>query len=268
MDEITYSSLYRKDNYLNKNISILSGKTIIEYDLKSANTSLCSEYHLLPQSQIDAIAALPRTQRVVKIGKLCRKNKEFNEGLKKAFIDIRRRFFEANNIQDEDILCIKKDAIFCLRRCPNNKFGPCLFREKNVYSSYLYLPPLEVYYKSSFRPDKRVICVKGISDEVLTLHEDYMLKFLMKIFTYIEGGNRKALYRYFSDFVTGYKHRLLDPGYYREFNQNSKMISYDGVTSYDDDTFIPYEGHEKVNHLNIDYNFANVLIPLMKILIY
>ena len=96
MDEITYSSLYRKDNYLNKNISILSGRTIIEYDLKSANTSLCSEYHLLPQSQIDAIAALPRTQRVVKIGKLCRKNKEFNEGLKKAFIDIRRRFFEAN----------------------------------------------------------------------------------------------------------------------------------------------------------------------------
>ena len=268
MDEITYSSLYRKDNYLNKNISILSGKTIIEYDLKSANTSLCSEYHLLPQSQIDAIAALPRTQRVVKIGKLCRKNKEFNEGLKKAFIDIRRRFFESNNIQDEDILCIKKDAIFCLRRCPNNKFGPCLFREKNFYSSYLYLPPLYVYYKSSFRPDKRVICVKGISDEVLTLHEDYMLKFLMKIFTYIEGGNRKALYRYFSDFVTGYKHRLLDPGYYREFNQNSKMISDDGVTFYDDDTFIPYEGHEKVNHLNIDYNFANVLIPLMKILIY
>ena len=90
----------------------------------------------------------------------------------------------------------------------------------------------------------------------------------MKIFTYIEGGNRKALYRYLSDFVTGYKHRLLDPGYYREFNQNSKMISDDGVTSYDDDTFIPYEGHEKVNHLNIDYNFANVLIPLMKILIY
>ena len=268
MDEITYSSLYRKDNYLNKNISILSGKTIIEYDLKSSNTSLCSEYHLLPQSQVDAIAALPRTQRVVKIGKLCRKNKEFNEGLKKAFVDIRRRFFEANNIQDEDILCIKKDAIFCLRRCQNNKFGPCLFREKNVYSSYLYLPPLEVYYKSSFRPDKRVICVKGISDEVLTLHEDYTLKFLMKIFTYIEGGNRKALYRYFSDFVTGYKHRLLDPGYYREFNQNSKMISDDGVTSYDDDTFIPYEGHEKVNHLNIDYNFANVLIPLMKILIY
>lgn len=268
MDEITYSSLYRKDNYLNKNISILSGKTIIEYDLKSANTSLCSEYHLLPQSQVDAIAALPRTQRVVKIGKLCRKNKEFNEGLKKAFVGIRRRFFEANNIQDEDILCIKKDAIFCLRRCPNNKFGPCLFREKNVYSSYLYLPPLEVYYKSSFRPDKRVICVKGISDEVLTLHEDYTLKFLMKIFTYIEGGNRKALYRYLSDFVTGYKYRLLDPGYYREFNQNSKMISDDGVTSYDDDTFIPYEGHDKVNHLNIDYNFANVLIPLMKILIY
>ena len=77
MDEITYSSLYRKDNYLNKNISILSGKTIIEYDLKSANTSLCSEYHLLPQSQIDAIADLTRTQRVVKICKRCRKNKEF-----------------------------------------------------------------------------------------------------------------------------------------------------------------------------------------------
>lgn len=268
MGETIYSSLYLRDNYLNKNISILSGKTIIEYDLKSANTSLCSEYNLLPQAQIDAIAALPRTKRVVKIGKLCRKDKAFNEGLKKAFVDIRRRFFEANNIQDEDILCIKKDAIFCLRKCPNNRFGPCLFRPKNVYSSYLYLPPLEVYYKSALRPDKREICVKGISDEVLTLHEDYILKFLMKIFGYIESGNRRELYKYLSDFTTGYKHRTLEPGYYREFNQNSRMISDDGVTSYDDDTFIPYEGREKVNHLNIDYNFANVLIPLMKILIY
>ena len=111
-----YSKLYLKDNYLNKGISILTGKTIIEYDLKSANTSLCSEYHLLPQDQIEKISALPRSKRVVKIGKLCRKNKEFNEGLKRAFVDIRRRFFEANNIQDEDILAIKKDAIFCLRK--------------------------------------------------------------------------------------------------------------------------------------------------------
>lgn len=55
-----YSKLYLKDNYLNKGISILTGKTIIEYDLKSANTSLCSEYNLLPQDQIEKISALPK----------------------------------------------------------------------------------------------------------------------------------------------------------------------------------------------------------------
>ena len=110
-----YSKLYLKDNYLNKGVSILTGKTIIEYDLKSANTSLCSEYHLLPQDQIEKISALPRSKRVVKIGKLCRKNKEFNEGLKKAFVDIRRRFFEANNIYPEEVISIKKDALFKMK---------------------------------------------------------------------------------------------------------------------------------------------------------
>lgn len=263
-----YSKLYLKDNYLNKGISILTGKTIIEYDLKSANTSLCSEYHLLPQDQIEKISALPRSKRVVKIGKLCRKNKEFNEGLKKAFVDIRRRFFEANNIQDEDILAIKKDAIFCLRKCRINEFGPCLFRPKNVYSSYLYLPPLELYYKGSYLPSKELLAVKGISDETLHLHEDYMLTFFKQLFRHIEEGKQHNIFRYLSDFTTAYKLKQLEPGYYREFNQNSLMIDEGGEVTYDDETFIPYEGSEKSAHLNIDYNFSKVIIPLLNILIY
>ena len=48
-----YSKLYLKDNYLNKRNFHFNWKEIIEYDLKSANTSLCSEYHLLPQDQIE-----------------------------------------------------------------------------------------------------------------------------------------------------------------------------------------------------------------------
>ena len=85
--------MYLKDTYLNKDIDIITNRKIIEYDLKSANTSLCKEYKLLPEEQIAKIEQMKKKDRVVTIGKLQRKNKEFNASFKNSFKDIRRRFF-------------------------------------------------------------------------------------------------------------------------------------------------------------------------------
>ena len=149
----------------NKNIYKLANQVIIEYDLKSANTSLCKEYGLLPKETIKEIEELPKKERVVRIGKLMRKDKTFTQNLKKAFIDIRRRFFEENQIEDEDILAIKKDAIFCLKEVKYTDFGECYFSDKNRYTSYMYLNGFEFYYKSSLMGKLKVwimaLCVGG-----------------------------------------------------------------------------------------------------------
>ena len=87
------SDLYHKDTYLNKNVDSIINRRIIEYDLKSANTSLCKEYSLLPETTINKIESMKKSDRVVAIGKLQRKDKEFNSNLKDSFRDIRKRFF-------------------------------------------------------------------------------------------------------------------------------------------------------------------------------
>lgn len=259
--KVKSSELYLKDTYLNKSSDLLTNKTIIEYDLKSANTSLCREYKLLPDDQIDKIEKKRKKDRVRTIGKIQRKDKKFKEGLKVAFVDIRKRFFEANDIHDEDILAIKKDAIFCLKRCDNTHFGHCEFISKNEYSSYMYLNRLEFYYDGR----NNFIDVKGIDDEVLMRHEDFMLKFFKTLFRHLESSDDITVMKFYKRFVDKYKRLQLEVGYYREFNQESVIKLADSEETYTDEVFIPYE--HKHEHLSIDYNFFNILIPILQIII-
>jgi hypothetical protein len=260
------SQLYLRDSYLNKNIPYLCNKKIIEYDLKSANTSLCKEYDLLPEDKIQQIEDLPKKERVVKIGKMMRKDKKFTESLKSAFVDIRKRFFEANQIQDEDVLSIKKDAIFCLRECEYTEFGKCKFVEKNVYTSYLYLNRLEFYYNSKGESiEKPKLDVKGLSEDAIYKHEGFMMKFFCVFFKHLETSSLKTQMLFLKRFITKYKLLGLEVGYYREFNNESRIRLSDSEETYDEEIFIPYE--HKQEHLNIDYNFFYILIPLAKMLI-
>lgn len=261
------SDLYLRDTYLNKNIDILTNQTIIEYDLKSANTSLSREYKLLPTDKIDKIADMPREDRVKTIGKLMRKDSEFKEGLKAAFVDIRKRFFEANHIQDGDILAIRKDAIFCLREVECNTFGFCKFSSKNRYTSFLRLDRLEFYYNSKGKVygGKSKLDVKGINDDILIKHEEFMMEFFRTLFRHLEVSPKKTQINYLKRFIDKYKRRELEVGYYREFNQESIIRLTGREETYDEEVFIPFEN--KQPELNIDYNFFNILLPIVKILV-
>lgn len=260
------SELYMKDMYLNKNINLITNKIIIEYDLKSANTSLCREYKLLPEDEIENIENMSKKNRVVNIGKIMRKNHKFKNELKLSFIDIRRRFFIMNNIQDDDILSIKKDAIFCLKRCEFLEFGNCKFVEKNIYSSYMYLNNFEFYYgKKGFNFDNSILDIKGIDNEILKKHDNYLIKFFKTLFSHFESSSQQTQYEFIKRFLDKYKTLSLDVGYYREFNQESKIRLTDSYVTYDEEIFIPYEYKQK--HLMIDYNFFNIIIPIIKMII-
>lgn len=251
-----HSELYKKDTYRNKNFIILINNHITEYDLKSANTSLCKEYNLLPDNQIDKIEKMKKKDRVVTIGKLQRKNKKFKDQLKSSFIDIRRRFFEENLITDDDIVSIKKDAIFSTKICGCVDFGYCHFSVKNEYSSYMYLNKFEFYYSNL----KQKIDVKGIDDTILEYHNNFMLDFMKKLFYHLETSEITTTVKFYKRFVDKYKRLQLPVGYYREFNQDSVIRLNDSDETYDDEIFIPYE--HKTEHLNIDYNFFNILLPI------
>lgn len=259
------SQLYLKDTYLNRNIEILSNTIIVEFDLKSANTSLCREYKLLSDSEIDKIEDMPKDKRVVTIGKKMRSDTAFKDGLKSAFIDIRKRFIEANDLDDGDILAIRKDAIFCLKEVSVTKFGHCKFVEKNHYTSFLRLGMLEIFYSPRYGKDGLpILDIKGIDDETLKYHQNGMLKFLRTLLKHLETSSKSVMFSYVRRFIDRYKNRRLDLCYYREFNQMSLFRVTDSSTTYMDETFLP---EHPFDTLDIDYNFSEILLPIVKILL-
>ncbi len=241
-----------KSNFTNNSIIYLFNRTIYEYDIHSADINLCRYYNLLPKETIEKLANLDKTRRVVKIGKM-QKDADFREKLKNAFSNIRKEFYESNDIDISDIIAVKKDAIFTTKLCEKTNFGPVEFQVKNIYSSFIQLKGLEFYY------GHEKCDVKGIDDEYLKLHEDGILKIVKMFFKKMETGSPPEVLSYMNRMCSDYKLRKLPLEFYREFNTNSLYTVMNSTDTYDE------YWDDKIDELNIAYNFINILIPLTKI---
>lgn len=250
------NTLWERDSFINENIPFLFNKEIIEYDMKDAGFSLTREYKLLDDSTIEKLDKFKKDKRKVEMGKIERDNSDYRDAKKEAFKMARRMFFEANELEPSDIISIKKDAILTTKKCQYQSFGKyILFRPKNFYTSYIQLGKrLEFYYSPEH------LDVKGISDDVLKLHEDYMLKFIKLFFNKMETEDDITVIEFTKRFITKYKRKELEVGYYRRFNHESNFI----LLNNDTDTFMDY-WEESKDDLDISYNFHELLLKLIQI---
>ena len=230
--------LYERDVWVNENITSIFNKKIYEYDIRSAGINLIIKYKLLPEDLQKKFLNMEKEERNVQIGLKERDDKPFAKALSDAFKDIRRMFFESNGLNKNDIVSIKKDAIFVTRECVFTVFDNVEFRVKNEYTSYIRLKKLEFYYNE----DK--MDIKGMNERDLQYHEEYMLAFIRKYIQKME-----------------YKKRLLDVEYYKEFKAGGlfKIASEDNKTPYSD---FP---EERKDELDIYYNMKNIIIPMILI---
>lgn len=217
------SNLYdpKKTTWLNPNIDYLFNSEIIEYDMKDAGFTLIKQYGLLPDEKIRELEKLERgVERHIAVGKLQRDDKEFSNALLNKFAEMRELFMAMNKIESDDIISVKKDAIYTIGRKKRVQFGKVMFAEKNVYSSYVRFPAihnLELYYSDS-QTD-----IKGMSESAVNRHRLYMVYFLRQMISGIESKD-PAIKRKFMRFVMDYKAHTLDDGYYLEFNNLSRNI--------------------------------------------
>lgn len=250
------SDLYKRHGYLNKNIKFMFSSQIIEYDIASAGYSIVTEYNLLSKKDLKMLDSKTKTERKIILGLMQKNDKRLVKQMNECFVDARYRFFKANNIQDEEILSIKKDAIFCLRPCTYTKFNNIEFKEKNIYSSYMYINNYELYYNFN------KLDIKGISDELLEYHNEYLISYIKTCFRNFEISSKETQLRVMKRFIDKYKRRELDVGYYREFNMFSKFREMNN----DDYLFNQY-WEDKVFDLDISYNYINIVIPILNIAI-
>ena len=227
-----------KSTWLNPNIEYLFNDDIIEYDIHDAGFSLIQQYQLLPPEKIKELERIPKgIQRHIQVGVLQRDDKEFSKRLTDKFTEVRALFMMMNQLKDDSIISVKKDAIYTIGKVKRTTFGKVKFMEKNHYSSYIRFPDitnLELYY------GENGIDVKGMGDAAVNRHRLYMLEFLRKTIKSIEEQD-SSVKRKFMRFFNQYKFDELDEEFYIEFNNVSR-------------------------DQNKLFNYANLLIPLLKII--
>ena len=253
--KIVEHTLWKNDNFINRNILFLFNKEITEYDMKEAGFSLIQEFKLLPESMINKLKTYGKDERKIKIGDLQRDNEKLKNDMKEAFAQARKIFMEMNKLEPNDIITVKKDAIITCKICNHTKLGKYIdFRPKHTYTSYIQLDKrLELYYSPYD------FAVKGIGDDKLQYHEEYMIHFLKLYFRKMESEDRSTVIGFVRRFIDRYKRRELNVGYYRQFDTKSE---YHVIGS--NDTFTEFWEEDK-DDLDISYNFLKVLIKLIKI---
>lgn len=228
--------------------------------MKSANISLSKYYNLLPDSKINEIAKMNKHDRNVYVG-ILQKDKKFAKDLSNAFKSMRKEFFYANKLSDDNVLSIKKDAIFVIgKRCKHLFFGDSVkFEEKNVYTSFHRLNNLEFYYSAS----SKKIDVKGINDDSLPDHK-YFLNILKRLFQLLDEDRHDDYIKFLRQFVLDYRNRNLSYEYYKELRSNggytldSRSVNNTGFYEIDklDETI-----HDR---LNINYNYIAYILPMIQ----
>lgn len=247
--------LYKKDTYL-KDVDYLVNHEIYEYDISSAGYNISKYYNLLPDDILEEISNITdKNKRVVKLGLLQRENRDFKDKLKEGFINIRKEFFESNNIKDDEILSIKKDAIFTLKPCTHTEFGNVVFKNKNYYTSYYRFYPHEFYYGDN------KVDIKGISEVNIVRHKDYMIDFLIGLFKRMEISKESKTIKYLVEFINYYKLRQLSSEYYRELDNRSRFRLLKPIG----DNIFMDEAVDK-NLLDISYNYMTYLVPMIQYL--
>lgn len=217
------SQLYNHINYTS-NVNYIISSFITEYDISKANINVLLNKGVININKYNELYNLDRMERQISVGLLLKDNKEYSDILKNGIIEFKKKFFEANNVQDSDVLLIRNDAIFLVnKKAINNKFDNIIFVPKNVYTSYysIYNKRLSLYYYYNQINDVELLDVKGISDNVLHLHEEYFLEFLKVLFNSAETEKIEDTIELIVSFYNKYLRLELETEYYRNFDAES-----------------------------------------------
>ena len=230
------TELYKKTSYT-QDIPILVGD-IYEYDISKANISVLYDKGLIDYSKYSYLYNEDSMVRKVIVGNMQRDNPNLTKQLQQGIIEAKYNLFTSNNLTDEEVLSIKNDAVFSIRLLEFVSFRNIVFKLKNHYKLFIKVYKLEFYY-NDYKLD-----VKGIQDDVLDIHKDYMVAFFKELFDlYLKQGCKNTI-DILQRFYEAYNNRVLDPGFYRDLYTGKFQISMNSIYSYEstiyDKSLLPF----------------------------
>jgi hypothetical protein len=242
-------------NYLNKEVCYLKNTAINEYDITSAGFTVIKFKKLLSDTQIQDLEKLEKYERNVQIGKIMLKKPNIAKEIIETLAKVREAFVVINEIYPEDILTIKKDAIFLIKKVPQKlRIKEFDFRAKSAYTSYCYLNRKEFYFSSV----SKEMDVKGISDNVRELQGNFLLKDIQRFLELAEKFPPDQMFSLLKNYRAKYLERKLDKETYRDLDTGMfKLRDYTMENISDED----------LQEIDISQNYLNYLVPLFNILI-
>ena len=212
------SNLYKQVNYTTDEKSV--GNTLIrEYDISKANINILLYKGLLTRERYDYLFNLPKKIREIKVG-IMQKDKKYLNAIKEGIIEFKEKFFMYNSLKDTDIIAIKNDAVYVAGIIPEyTKFKNVEFKLKNVYTTFMNVNNIEIYYNNT----TGVMDLKGISKDRIELHKG-MLKSIKTIVDFASLNAYDDCFHYIRESYRAYCNKELPSEYYRNFNPMSEFL--------------------------------------------
>ena len=211
------NNLYLKHNYTNKGLVYLKNNIIREYDMVNAGMNILFRNGVFTEEEYNQFNQMKKLEKNILVGKFLKKHPDINEALINEFIVIRKELFESNGIKDDDILSIKKDAVFVInKKLSNLELNEhYMFKEKNKYIAYINIDKKEFYYNI----ERRNFDIKGYSDFIKKFHKDYLFKTLEELI-YLDINNEKNMvFEKLIQFKYNFLEKQMEKGYYLDLVQ-------------------------------------------------
>ena len=222
------SDLWRNINYKYP-LKFCHNTFIREYDMSKANINSLLYTNRISKDYYDYLYQADKQTREIQIGLMIQKDPSIYQSIQEGIMEGKKRLFESNDLKDSDILSIKNDAVFVMRKeLQYTAFDNLVFVCKNVYTIYMQILDLEIYYGDNINMDGSLstnIDVKGINDSlVLNYHSPGILDIISDTCYLIQHDTAMSAIQYLSDIYRRYINRELDINYYREFNYESRFV--------------------------------------------
>ena len=253
-------TLYTKHNYLNKDIEYLKNTSIIEYDIHAAGTCILYELGLINKNTFNYLMTLDKTTRNIAVGNMLQQHPKWNKAQMNGFSEVMRRFMEKNDIEDSEILSIKKDSIVLLR---GSNFIKSLnidnlyeFRITGKYDTYMYLNGKELYLDSRAKK----FDTKNFNKDVLDVQLNYFIGFIFStLILDSKYGMKKEVYEQLKNFRTLFLGYELDDEYYFDLDDGNYIYNYDGTLL----STIYKSSDKNLYYINNNYSYLESLIKIL-----
>ena len=238
-------------NYLSTYPFIINNY-IREYDLSAANINALYTNGYFDKSTYDLFKSYDKKKREVEVGLLIKRDSKVYEIISSGIINAKKLLFESNNIQDNEVLTIKNDAVFIIsKELVNTVFGNYEFKCKNLYNTYLRILDLEIYYRDSLNSDDIFFDIKGISDDKLYLHTA-MVSLISEVCYRVQRYDKFDNIRFIMNIYENFLHRRLPIEYYRNLDSFSKYTIINNIGIYSLDNI----SNDMINIISIDRNLS------------